>query len=47
VLKGHLHLFDRRLIPRIEFDEATARAEISSAGAGSPSVELPRLVSPT
>jgi hypothetical protein len=33
--EDRLHLFDRRLIPRIEFDEAAARAEMPLPEAGS------------
>jgi predicted metal-dependent hydrolase len=33
--EDRLHLFDRRLIPRIEFDESAARAEMPLPEAGS------------
>jgi predicted metal-dependent hydrolase len=33
--EARLHLFDRRLIPRIEFDESAARAEMPLFEAGS------------
>jgi predicted metal-dependent hydrolase len=34
--QDRLHLFDRRLIPHIEFDEAAARSEMPLPEAGSP-----------